>query len=75
MGPNLFGVMGRRAGSKPRYAYSDAMKTSGVVWNEASLKSFVMDPNAVVPAANMMFAAIKSPAQADDVVAYLATLQ
>jgi cytochrome c len=75
MGPNLFGIAGRKAGSKPRYAYSEAMKNSGIVWNDASLKSFVMNPNAVVPASNMMFAGITSSTQADDVVAYLATLQ
>jgi cytochrome c len=75
VGPNLFGIMGRKAGGKPRYVYSDAMKGSGIVWNDASLKAFVMNPNAVVPASNMMFTGINSPTQADDVVAYLATLQ
>lgn len=41
IGPNLFGVVGRRAGSKPGYTYSDAMKSSGIVWSEVTLKSYV----------------------------------
>ena len=75
MGPNLFGVVGRQAGSKRGYTYSDAMKNSGITWDEATLKSYVMDPMTVVPQSNMMFAGIRNSAQADDVVAYLATLK
>lgn len=75
MGPNLFGVVGRQAGSKRGYTYSDAMKGSGIVWSETALKSYVMDPMGVVPQSNMMFTGTHNPAQADDVVAYLATLK
>lgn len=75
MGPNLFGVVGRKAGSKPGYTYSDAMKKSGLTWNAATLKTFVMNPTDTVEGSNMMFTGIHNPAQADDVVAYLATLK
>lgn len=75
IGPNLFGVVRRQAGSKRGYTYSDAMKSSGIMWSEATLKSYVMDPMAVVPQSNMMFTGIRNPAQAEDVAAYLATLK
>jgi cytochrome c len=75
MGPGLFGIVGRKAGTKPGFAYSDAMKKSGIVWSEASLKTFVMKPMDTVPGSNMFFNGISNGAQADDLVAYLASLK
>ncbi|HEX2593935.1 MAG TPA: c-type cytochrome [Rhizomicrobium sp.] len=75
MGPNLFGVVGRKAGSKPGFVYSDAMKSAGFVWNEAKLAAFVKAPADVVPNSNMFFMGISNPTQAGDVAAYLATLK
>lgn len=54
-GPELNGLFGRRAGSTPDYAYSDAMRRSGIVWNEQTLAAFLRDPNKVVPGTNMRF--------------------
>jgi cytochrome c len=48
LGPSLHAVVGRKAGSLPGYAYSDSMKTSGVVWDEATLDRFIAKPDAVV---------------------------
>jgi cytochrome c len=75
MGPNLFGIVGRRVGSKASYDYSDAMKAAGFSWTHDKLKAFIMDPDSVVPRSNMMFMGIKNPTQAEDVVAYLETLK
>jgi len=75
MGPNLFGVVGRQAGSKRGFTYSDAMKTSGITWDEAKLKAFITDPSGVIDGTNMFFTGIHNGTQADDVVAYLATLK
>jgi len=75
LGPNLFAVVGRKAGTKPGYAYSDAMRASGIIWSEATLKSYVTDPNSVIPASNMMFTGSRNPVQAEDVAAYLAMLK
>jgi cytochrome c len=75
MGPGLFGIVGRKAGTKPGYTYSDAMKKSGIVWTEATLKTFVMNPMETVPNSNMLFNDINNGAQADDLVAYLASLK
>jgi cytochrome c2 len=43
--PQLNGLFGRRAGSTPDFAYSDAMKRSGIVWNERTLAAFLRDPD------------------------------
>src|SRR5437868_10428670 len=48
MGPNLFGVVGRKAGTKPGYSFSDAMKNSGITWTTDSLKTFVLNPSGTV---------------------------
>lgn len=54
-GPQLNGLVGRRAGSQPGYAYSSAMQASGLVWTQATLTAFLRDPNAVVPGTKMRY--------------------
>jgi cytochrome c len=75
LGANLFGVVGRKAASRPGFAYSAALQKSGIVWNEATLTKWVAGPSRVVPGTKMMFAGITSKKQQADVVAYLATLK
>jgi cytochrome c len=75
MGPNLWGVVGARAGAKPGYAYSPAMAKSGIVWTGASLDAFMLRPRAVVPGTKMIFGGIPAKKTRDDLVAYLATLK
>jgi len=48
-GPNLFEIVGRKAGSLPNYAYSSAMKNAGFAWDEAKLARFIVHPDEVVP--------------------------
>jgi cytochrome c len=71
IGPNLFGVIGRKAGSAPGFAFSDAMKTSGITWDESSLADYLKDPKAKVPDGKMAFAGLKRPPQLADLIAYL----
>ncbi len=53
-GPKLGGVVGRRAGSVPDYAgYSDAMKSSNLIWTEEALDAYLANPAAVVPGNGM----------------------
>ena len=52
-GPVLDGVVGRKAGSRDDYPYSQAMKDSGIVWTEASLRQFLQSPGAMVPGTRM----------------------
>lgn len=75
LGPNLFGVVGRKAASLSSFAYSAALKKSGITWTPNKLKNWVTSPARMVPGTKMAFAGISNPKQADDVVAYLATLK
>ena len=70
-GPDLAGVVGRKAGSHEGFSYSDALKNSGITWDEASLKEWIKDPKAKVPGNKMTYAGIKDEKKLDDVVAYL----
>jgi len=75
LGPNLFGVVGRKAGSVPGFPYSAAMKSAGFVWTPDKLTAYVTHPSAVVPGNRMAFAGIGNPDQVKDLVAYLETLK
>lgn len=74
LGPSLAGVVGRRSASLDDYRYSPPMKRAGLVWDAATLKSYLADPQAKVPGNRMPFAGL-APADIDDVLAYLATLK
>ena len=74
-GPQLNGIVGRRAGSAPDYAYSKAMKNSGVVWTEKNLAAFVRDTDDVVPGNKMRFWGISNEKQIANLLAYLRTLR
>jgi cytochrome c2 len=55
----------------PDFNYSTANKNSEIVWNDASFKEYIKDPNAKVPGTTMIFAGIKNEKEADDLWAYL----
>ena len=74
-GPNLLGVVGRKAGSQPEFAgYSPALKASKITWSEKTLDKFLVDPMAKVPGTLMPIQIADDKTRAD-VVAYLATLK
>jgi len=71
IGPELNGVVGRKAGTVADYSYSDANKNSGLTWDEATLKDYLKDPRAKVPGTKMAFPGLKRDADIDNVIAYL----
>jgi cytochrome c len=71
VGPVLNGVVGRKAGSEEGYNYSTANKSSGLTWDEATLKQYLKNPRAMVPGTKMIFPGISSEKDIDDVIAYL----
>jgi cytochrome c len=75
MGPNLFGVVGRKAGTYPGFSYSAALKKAGFVWTPQKLDLWLTDPQKLVPGNAMPFAGISSPAQRADLIAFLAALK
>lgn len=72
IGPNLHGLFGRKAGTAEGYdKYSDAMKESGIVWDEETLEKYLAKPKEVVPGTKMVFAGLRKEDQIEDVIAYL----
>jgi cytochrome c len=71
VGPTLNGVVGRQAASVEGFNYSDAMKNSGLTWDEATLTDYLTNPKAKVPGTKMAFPGVKDDAKRADIVAYL----
>ena len=74
IGPKHRGVVGRKAGTAPDYAYSAALKTSGIVWDKRSLDRWLTNPSAMVPGTKMFFL-LPDPQARADIIAYLAELK
>jgi len=74
-GPNLKGVVGRRAATLPGFEYSDAMLAAGkngVVWTRETLDRYLAEPEAVVPGTSMAPPpGLTDPAMRADVIDYL----
>ena len=75
IGPNLFGISGRKAATQPDFSYSAALKASGITWTDANLDKWSAGPAAMVPGNRMAFAGISNAGQRADLVAYLDTLK
>lgn len=75
IGPNLWNVVGRKAGSTPHFRYSAAMIQSGIVWTPDKLRVYIHQPQTMIPNIRMSFQGLKNPKDADDVVAYLQTFK
>lgn len=71
IGPHLAGIVGRKAGSLPNFAYSPAMRRATVTWNEATLDRWLQRPQAVVPGTTMAFAGIAKPEERKALISYL----
>jgi cytochrome c len=71
VGPELDGLDGRHSGTVANYNYSDANKNSGIVWDEATFKKYIVDPRAMIPGTKMPFAGIKDPQQVNDLWSFI----
>jgi cytochrome c len=75
LGPSLAGIVGRKAGVTPNYAYSTAMKASGVVWTRQELDAYLANPRGKMPGVKMFFVGLPKPEDRANVIAYLAKPQ
>jgi cytochrome c len=71
-GPSLAGLWGRKAGSLPSFdRYSEALKSSGIIWEDRSLDGWLTDPDRMVPDNEMPFDGIKDAHVRADLIAFL----
>ncbi len=75
VGPSLFGVFGRKAGTVEGYTYSEANKNSGLTWDEATLDTYLTSPMKMVPGTKMTFAGMADPAKRKAVIDFLKTVK
>jgi cytochrome c len=70
-GPRHCGLFGRKAGSVRGYEYSEAMKRSGITWNEKTLERFLAAPEKLVPGTTMTYAGIPDAKERAALISYL----
>jgi cytochrome c len=70
-GPSHAGLVGRKAGTMPGYAYSPALAAADFTWTPAQLDRWLTNPQALVPGAKMVFR-VPDPADRAAIIAYLA---
>lgn len=74
VGPNLFDIVGRRAGSIEGFRYSAPMRAKheeNFIWNEENLRAYIRSPKDVVPRGSMSYAGLRNAQQLNDLMAYL----
>jgi len=70
-GPNLFGLIGRKAGTIEGFRYSEANKNSGIVWSAETLDPYLADPREVIKGTTMAFVGVKKPDERKAIIEYL----
>ena len=75
IGPNLWGVVGRKAGVTPHFRYSAAMMQSGIVWTPDRLRPYIHDPQGTIPNIRMSYRGESDLRKVDDIIAYLQTFK
>ncbi len=71
VGPSLYNIVGREAGSVEGFNYTDANKNSGLVWTPEQLFTYLEDPQAAIPGTRMAFPGVKDPQDRADLIAYV----
>jgi cytochrome c len=71
IGPYLMGIFGRPAGSVEGFKYSDAMKNSGIVWEDDTIAAYLKEPKTYIPGNRMTFAGLRKDDEIADLLAYL----
>jgi len=75
IGPNLFGVVGRKSATMPGFVYSAAMMKANLTWDAATLNVYLKAPQKKVPGTKMGFPGFDDPKDEADTIAYLETLK
>ena len=75
IGPSLWGVVGRKAGTLDTYTYSDAMKGANRTWDASTLDVYLTNPRQTIPGIKMIFPGLPDKSDRDNVIAYLSSLK
>lgn len=71
VGPSLYGIFGRTAGTVEGFRYSNANANSGVVWDGEVMFEYLENPRAFMPGTIMAFPGIRSAQERADVIAFI----
>ncbi len=71
VGPNLWGVFGRAAGTHGEYAYSPELRQAGITWSAETLDPWLESPRTRVPGTKMVYAGLRDATRRRDLIAYL----
>jgi cytochrome c len=74
-GPSLVGVIGRKAATQEGFAYSDALKASGLVWTEEAVRAWMANNTGLLPGTRMRHVGITDAHEQDNLLTYLKTLK
>ncbi len=75
VGPSLAGVYGTKSGELAGYAFSDAMKSANLTWDDATLDAYLTNPMKMVPGTKMTFAGMPDAAKRKEIIEYMKTLK
>jgi cytochrome c len=75
VGPTMKGIYGRKSGSVGGFAYSRAMRSAGLTWDEKSLDAFLADPQQAVPGNHMPFPGVADAKQRAEIIGYLKSVK
>lgn len=70
-GPNLHQFLVRKSATAPDYTYTDALKKSGLEWNDKTLLDWIEAPHKVVPGTKMLFGGVTDAGERQALIAYL----
>jgi cytochrome c len=71
VGPNLWMVFGKKAGTAEGYAYSKAIQASDITWDDASMDAYIENPKSFIPGNKMVFVGLRKEQDRQNLIAYL----
>ena len=71
VGPNLYGVFGRKSGAAEGFAYSKAMVAADITWTDETMSAYIAKPKTYIPKNKMSFIGLKKEADRDNLIVYL----
>ena len=74
IGPNLYGMFGRKAGAIADYDYSDAWKSADFVWTDKTLDTYLKAPHKMIPNNRMPFNGISKAEDRRALIIYMKTI-